>query len=120
MNEYCGGNKPKNITNAGGYIMSPNHPNDYPNFADCQWHIQVAYGSVIQLFFTNFTTESNYDTVFVYDGNNINNSNIGTFSGNAVPESITSSGRDIFIRFTSDSSSTRIGFSIQYQKSKIC
>ena len=40
-----------------GEISSPNYPESYPNDADCQWHIIVDDGYVIQLTFPEFDVE---------------------------------------------------------------
>ena len=40
-----------------GEILSPNHPFEYPNDADCQWHIEVNDGQVVQLIFIEFDME---------------------------------------------------------------
>ena len=46
----CGIHKPFAITNSTtGLITSPNYPLPYPNNADCQWHIQVKRGYIVQL-----------------------------------------------------------------------
>ena len=41
-----------------GMIVSPNHPNDYPNYADCSWYIRVGDGEVVQLTVIEFELEN--------------------------------------------------------------
>ena len=54
----CGHNKPLLITNSStGEILSPNYPEQYPNNADCQWHIIVDDGFIISLTFPEFFVE---------------------------------------------------------------
>ena len=40
-----------------GEVLSPNYPAPYDNDADCQWHITVDVGFVIQLTFHEFDVE---------------------------------------------------------------
>ena len=53
----CGEDKPKMISGSTGELTSPNYPLDYPNDADCQWHIKVDDGFTIQLTFIYFNVE---------------------------------------------------------------
>ena len=45
------------ISGSTGELTSPNYPLDYPNDADCQWHIKVDDGFTIQLTFIDFNVE---------------------------------------------------------------
>ena len=39
-NDPCGPSKPISLDNyGGGYIISPNYPDNYPDEADCQWNM---------------------------------------------------------------------------------
>ena len=54
----CGANKPLIVINSSrGEITSPDYPSAYPNNADCQWHINVDDGFVVQLNFVEFDIE---------------------------------------------------------------
>ena len=58
VGDACGINKPMTIANAQtGEFTSPNYPSPYPNDADCQWHINVDDGFVVQLTFVEFDLE---------------------------------------------------------------
>uniref|UniRef100_A0A182INM1 Uncharacterized protein n=1 Tax=Anopheles atroparvus TaxID=41427 RepID=A0A182INM1_ANOAO len=48
----------RNITGYGGFIESPNFPNEYPSSADCRWTITVPPGNRINLEFSHFDFES--------------------------------------------------------------
>ena len=51
----CGHNKPLLITDSHtGEILSPNYPEEYPNNADCQWHVNAEDGFTISLTFPEF------------------------------------------------------------------
>ena len=55
----CGAHKPMILENSQtGDLMSPGFPISYPNDADCQWHIHVDDGSLVQLTFETFDVEA--------------------------------------------------------------
>ena len=67
---------------------------------------------MVQLHFTSFNTESGYDIVRVYDGNDTTAPLLHTFSGTSRPSDVFSSGNTIFVSFVTDGSSTKDGFHI--------
>ena len=38
-------------------ITSPNYPSNYPDDADCQWHINVDFGYVVKIKLLEFDLE---------------------------------------------------------------
>ena len=68
----------------------------------------------MRLHFTSFNTESSYDKVRVYDGNDTTASLLYTFSGTSRPSDVFSSGNTVFVSFVTDGSNTRDGFNIVY------
>lgn len=56
-------------SSAGGVIVSPNFPVDYGNDCACVYVIKVPTGKIIELNFTVFSVEEQYDWVHV--SNNI-------------------------------------------------
>lgn len=66
----------------------------------------------IELTFTEFYMESNYDQLRVYDGANSFNTNLGSFSGNNIPEYVvaTNSAGKMLVEFKSDGSGNYAGF----------
>ena len=60
------------------------------------------------------------DFVHIYDGNNITGAPLKTLTGSiGFGNSISSTGRDMYIHFTSDNeSSSNLGFTIQYEAGK--
>ncbi len=94
--------------------------NDYCNNTDCSWLIQPTDAITITLFFDEFDIEQAgtegyiYDAVEVYDGSNTSAPLLGTFSGDNIPQAITSTGNSMFIRFYSDISVTSEGWSAYY------
>ena len=68
----------------------------------------------VRLHFTSFDTESGYDKVRVYDGNDASDPLLHTFSGSYRPSDIFSSGNTIFVSFVTDPGTTKDGFNIVY------
>ena len=93
------------------YITSPNYPQQYDNDIDCRWSISYPGGNNLTLSFLDFKTER-YDTLKVYEGTNIHGSLIDTYSGDNTPSPIVSNGNNMYLRFTSDSTTTYRGFKI--------
>ncbi len=88
---------------------------NYQNNTDCSWLI-APNDSVenITIDFLKFNTDTN-DILTVYDGDNISSPVLGSFSGNSIPESITSSGDKIFITFVSDDNTNAEGWLLSYE-----
>jgi len=83
----------------------------YSSSVTVSWLLN-SYGN-IYLNFDQFNTETNYDFVTIYDGPNANSPMIARYSG-TYAEPVSSSGEQLYIVFTSDSSITRSGFSASY------
>ncbi|MEN2992396.1 MAG: CUB domain-containing protein [Bacteroidia bacterium] len=83
---------------------------DYANNENQVMTFLAPLGQRLRLEFTAFNTETNWDWLEVYDGVGIGGTQLGRFSGTNVPASITSSGRALTIRFTSDASVVRSGW----------
>ncbi len=89
---------------------------NYENNNYCEWLIKPANPDItnIQFWFTRFDTEANKDHVIIYDGGTTSDPVLGNFSGDQVPEQITSSGNELLIVFTSDELNTAQGWSAEY------
>ena len=58
LGDPCGYGKKLLINNSDtGEILSPTYPSNYPNNADCQWHINLSPGYVALLTFLDFETQ---------------------------------------------------------------
>ena len=76
----------------------------------------------ITLTFEVFHTEGSYDFCFIYDGDSIQSPSLNQYDGYLVdPPVDVSSGSSMYIRFTSDGSITRTGFtaSVTFNGGKI-
>ncbi len=102
-----------------GSIYSPGYPNNYGNNENCQWIIKAPYGERILIYFTTFDLEDHsqcsFDSVNIFDGQNSNASLLSKRCGSSLPQPVNSSGRYIYMQFTSDGSVTKKGFVAHYR-----
>ncbi len=70
-------------------------------------------GSFIRMTFNEFSVESSYDYLYIYDGENTSATQIGTYTGNTSPGTVTATNAAgaLTFRFTSDGSVTYPGWS---------
>lgn len=101
----------------GTFFDSGGPDNDYQNNEDFTiTFFPETEGAKINMQFTSFNTEANYDFLYVYDGDEVSSELlVGQFSGAGVPEplqDITSTHHTgaLTFRFTSDFSITRPGW----------
>ena len=92
------------------YITSPNYPQNYGHNIDCRWSISNLGPKNLTLKFLDFETRFSH-TLNVYDGHNIHGKPLNAYSGSASSPNV-SSGHNMYLRFTSDSSTTYRGFKI--------
>ena len=50
----------KTLTATSGVISSPNWPQDYPNYRDCYWNIEVGNKRSIKIAFMDFHLEYDF------------------------------------------------------------
>ena len=78
-----------------------------PGFAygpdlDCRWEINVPGASFVTFTFDRFDVEDGWDFVYIYDGLTTGDPLLGAFTGNNIPQAVTSSSGQMLIRFVSD------------------
>ncbi|XP_036916668.1 cubilin [Sturnira hondurensis] len=115
----CGGHIYIHDADSVGYVTSPNHPDNYPQHADCIWLIAAPPGKLIKLQFEDqFNIEVTPNCTSSYlelrDGADSNARIISKFCGTSLPSSQLSSGEMMYLRFRSDSSATHVGFKAKY------
>ncbi|NP_001093705.1 neuropilin-2 precursor [Xenopus tropicalis] len=113
----CGGRL--NAKDAG-YITSPGYPNDYPPHQNCEWIISAPEPNqkIVLNFNPHFDIEKHdckYDFIEIRDGDSESAELLGKHCGNIAPSTITSSGSQMYIRFTSDYARQGAGFSLRYE-----
>lgn len=106
-----------NLTANNGSFSDGSGSNNYADNSNCEWLIQPTNGQPITLTFTAFDTEQGFDVVSVYDGSSNAATLLGSFSGNTIPPSLTSTGGDMFVTFTSDPSVNLTGWDANYTTS---
>ena len=98
-----------------GRFTSPGYPYRYLNNQDCTWLIEAPYGYYIYLQFESFYIEDKYDWVKIFDGSSVYSTRIKSESGHQPSWGVCSSGRFLFVRFTSYGLSPISGFSATYR-----
>lgn len=93
-----------------GTVYDPGGTNVYANNQNFTRTFCSGTGDPINLNFTQFVLENNYDYVYLYDGPTIASPLIGSYTGSVSPGSVTASSGCITVRFTSDISITYAGF----------
>eukprot|EP00794_Sanderia_malayensis_P003246 gene3246-3727_t len=104
---------------ASGTILSPRFPSSYPPNRDCIYTIQIPERKQIQVDFNVFGLASssgcNSDFLEIHDGLNASSALIGKYCGTRLPASFVSDGRNLYMRFKSDASTSGNGFRATYQ-----
>jgi len=90
---------------------------EYSSRIQCTWLIRPTSTAVeyIRLEFDEIDLEDQYDFVTVYDGDSVNARVLGKFSGTSIPGAVTSTGRVIFVAFTTDQSGSGAGFAARWR-----
>ena len=74
------------------------------------WNISTPAGYRVYLVFNAFNTESGADFVTVFDGPSTTSTQLGQYSGNSLPDNLTSTGSAMLVRFTSNAVNALTGF----------
>ncbi|XP_022107899.1 cubilin-like isoform X2 [Acanthaster planci] len=112
----CGGV----LTENTGTLSSPNYPNHYDHNRVCTWTITVDFGHAITLTITDFDVEAsnncNFDALKVYSGTDANGQLLAQICHTQTsPQQISTTGRNMFVYFRTDSSINGRGFTANYQ-----
>lgn len=91
------------------YDMGGPNSNHYDN-EDYTYTIAPNGATQVNLNFSAFDVELNYDTLWLYDGPSTASPLIGSYTGTNSPGNINSTGGSITVRFTSDNGTVRPGF----------
>ena len=109
---YCNGETI--LTSASGNFSDGSGVTNYGNNAHCSWLINPPNAFSVTLNFIHFNTSDSNDIVNVYDGNDNTSVLMGSFFGNTIPSSLTSTGGAMFIEFITDDSVTAAGWNASY------
>ncbi|MCX6272380.1 MAG: C10 family peptidase [Bacteroidetes bacterium] len=115
---YCTGNK--TVTSLIGTLEDGSGPMLYQSGADCYYLLSPQVSDVdsvsnIILKFNKFNTETDHDFLTIYDGATTSAPVLGSYSGNNLPPSLTSSGNKVLIHFVSDGANNNEGWLLTYQ-----
>ncbi|XP_077973794.1 bone morphogenetic protein 1-like [Styela clava] len=107
------------IKTAVGEITSPNWPNKYPSRKECTWLIRTTPGHRVKVVFHEFELETQpecaYDHLELYDGSDSDQTVLGRYCGSKKPGTIVATTSIMFIKFFSDASVQKRGFSATHQ-----
>ncbi|XP_016305541.1 neuropilin and tolloid-like protein 2 [Sinocyclocheilus anshuiensis] len=114
--EQCG-QWTRNIN--GGLFTSPNYPNSYPPNKECVYILEALPRQRIQLAFDKTyyiepSFECRFDHIEIRDGPFGFSPLIDRFCGPKSPGVVTSTGRFMWIKFTSDEELEGLGFRVKY------
>ena len=103
-----------NRTAPTGIIQDGSGASNYVSSMNCGWAVSVSGADSIQLDFSSFSTEGNFDYVRVYEGSDASGTLKGSFSGTTIPGPVVVNGTSMFVTFTSDSGGNGAGFEASY------
>lgn len=99
------------MTSLSGTIYDQGGPTgDYVDNLNCSFLINPGCADSLQLTFSMFDLELNWDYLYVYDGTSVAAPLMGTYTGNVLPPVLNSTSGAFFIVFTTDVSIVRPGF----------
>jgi len=101
-------------TTSGSFYDTGGNGANYSDDERNLWLFQPYNATSVTLNFTSFSTELNYDYMFIYDGNSIDAPLIGQYSGTTSPGTITSTGGSILVEFRSDCGTTAAGWAVNW------
>lgn len=97
-------------TTCSGTFYDNGNTGNYTNNQNLTHTFCATSGNQIEINFSSFDLENNYDFLYIYDGNSTTAPSIGTFTNTNNPGTITSTSGCLTIRFTTDGSVTRSGW----------
>ena len=100
----------ESITNFGVVISSGDVTGIYSNNENYSKTIYSDNGEKPYLNFTSFSTENNFDVLYIYDGADASARLIGSYTGGNSPKIIQATGAYLTVVFTSDNSITSTGW----------
>lgn len=83
---------------------------DYPDDERKMWIISPTNATSVTLDFTAFDLETDWDYLWIYDGNSYSAPLLGVYTGTNSPGTITSSGGSLMLEFRSDCSTGAAGW----------
>lgn len=102
-----------NSTEENGRILdSGGESNNYNDMETCEFLIEPTSQQNIKLEILNFDSETNYDTLYIYDGTDVNGTLITALTGSIFQPNYYASSGKVFLYWKSDPFITKQGFDI--------
>ncbi len=109
----CSGSK--TLTAVNGTVADGSGDNDYGHDLSCEWLIKPAGASSINITFSAFNTEADYDFLYIYKGTEANETaQVGKYSGTSIPAPLAIDTGVVLIKFTSDADMAAAGWAFTY------
>ncbi|RYF89245.1 MAG: hypothetical protein EOO03_06480 [Chitinophagaceae bacterium] len=89
---------------------------NYLNRSDYFFTINPPGGNALSLRFLSFNFEAGFDSLWVFDGPDLQSPKIGSFSGTSIPPTIVASSGVMTIKVFTDGATVRAGFAAIYSK----
>ena len=97
--------------NCSGNIYDSGGPSSaYSGNEDYIYAISPTNASSVTINFSSFDLETNFDSLYIYDGNSINAPLLGSYTGIISPGTISSTTGDLTLHFISDPFVNNLGF----------
>ncbi|XP_041863473.1 seizure protein 6-like isoform X2 [Melanotaenia boesemani] len=122
---YWSGKEPKCVASCGGMIknatygriVSPGFPGNYSNNLTCHWVLEAPEGHRLHIHFEKVALAEDDDRLLIKNGNNIDSSPVyDSYEVEYLPnEGVLSTGRYLFVEFTTDGTVTSTGAAIRYE-----
>ncbi|MCA6363338.1 MAG: N-acetylmuramoyl-L-alanine amidase [Bacteroidetes bacterium] len=98
----------------GNFYDSGGQSSNYADDERLIWRIAPTNATSVTLNFSAFAIENTWDYLYIYDGNSTSSPLLGSYTGNANPGTITSSGGSITIEFRSDCATNGSGWAASW------
>nr|XP_032833052.1 MAM and LDL-receptor class A domain-containing protein 1-like [Petromyzon marinus] len=102
------------LTGTSGSFNSMNFPENYENNANCRWIIRAPDGYAVQISFSAFDLENNYDFLKIFKGLGADKELQASLTGTSNPGDVRVFAHELTVEFTSDSSAVKSGFSASF------
>ncbi len=87
---------------------------DHYNKENYQYLITLPQEEIVLLRFDEFFLEENYDSLWIYDGNSVEDPLLAALSGNSFPAELQASSNEMLLKFYSDNATTELGWKLHY------
>ncbi|XP_034008422.1 seizure protein 6-like isoform X2 [Trematomus bernacchii] len=122
---YWSGKEPRCVASCGGMIknatygriVSPGFPGNYSNNLTCHWVLEAPEGQRLHIHFEKVALAEDDDRLLIKNGNNIDSPPVyDSYKVEYLPnEGVLSTGRYLFIEFTTDGTLSSTGAAVRYE-----